>query len=119
MDFYSARELRAAAGVSAEVLDYWNRTQLVAPRGPDAYDARSVSLAVVIAHAARLGASGPTLARLAYRLEGPTVKWPEHLWLTSNGDVHDDDDAPASIVLHVRRCLASAGPMLAHAMAAA
>lgn len=119
MDTYSARELRATAGVSPEVLDYWTRTALVVPDGPGTYSARSMSLAIVLAAAARAGAPGPALARLTARLDGPVGKWPEHLWVTPNGDVHDEDDAPTSIVVHVRLCLASAGRMLAHALSAA
>lgn len=119
METFTERELRAAAGVTPEVLDYWRRTALVTPDGLGGYSARSVSVAVVFAEASRLGAAGPTLAKLAVVLAGPVKDWPSDVWVTSHGDVRLSDDAPASIVLHVRRVLVAAGPMLYHALSAA
>lgn len=100
------------------MLDYWNRTALVVSEPNGAFSARSLSLAVVLGRAARLGAAGPVLAQIAGRLTGPVADWPEDLWLTEL-DVHDSDVAAASIVIHVHRALAQAGPMLLHALSAA
>jgi hypothetical protein len=114
---FTAREVRVTAGLTPEALDYWTRTALIVPDG-GLYSARSLSLAVVLAEASRLGAPGITLARIAARLTGEPHEWPD-LWITSHGEVHFDDDAPASIVLHTRRVLAHAAPMLHHALSAA
>lgn len=109
---YSPREVAAAAAVTPEVLDYWTRTRLVTLDDGHGYSARSMSLALVLSEAARLGASGRELAAIVEALPGPPAEWPDSLWLDSHGSVHGEDEAPAAIVLHVRRVLAAAGPAM-------
>jgi hypothetical protein len=111
---YTPKEVMAAAGVTPNVLDYWSRTRLVTADDGGRYQPRSVSLAIVLAEASRLGAAGRDLAAIAVALSGPVDAWPEHLWLDSRGIVHPVDEAAAALVLHVRRVLAHAGgPLLA------
>ncbi len=119
METFTAREVRATAGVTHEVLDYWSRTALVVPEPGGGYSSRSMSVAIVLSEASRLGAAGPDLALIAARLTGSLAAWPDDVYLTSRGEVRLTDDAPAAIVIHVRRVLAHAGPMLHHALSAA
>ena len=116
MNAYSTREVGTAAGVSAELLDYWHRVALVQHDGRGSYDARSTSLAIVLGEASRLGAASTDLAVVASVLAAPVDEWPDSLWITARGDVLVNDSAPAAIVIHPRRVLARAGLSLLAAL---
>lgn len=119
MDQYRPTQLMHAADVGKPVLDYWHKTGLLSPSGPDGtFTAREMSLGLVLAKAAHHGAPNSILARIVASLEGPPSTWPDQLYVDADGHVATDDvDTDVAWIIRPRRLLVHAGPQMLLALA--
>lgn len=117
MDSYSRQQLCAAADVDSTVMDYWCKKGLLCPSGPArSYTAREMSIGLVLAKAAHLGAPGSALANLVEALDGPPHSWPSVLHVLADGQV-TVDEVDACWLVRPRQVLVHAGPNMLLALA--